>query len=70
VQPKIASKAFTPPLVTDAYNKVASLSSPLQSYVDTTVASHSPIFDSGYITVKAAGEERIPTVVYTKPMEA
>ena len=66
VQPKIVSKAFTPPLVTDAYNKVASLSSPLQTYVDTTVASLSPILASGYTTVKAAGvEEKIPTVVYT-----
>jgi len=71
MQPKIVSKAFMLPLVTDAYNKVAELSSPLQTYVDTTVASLSPILDSGYTTVKAAGvEERIPTVVYTKLMEA
>jgi hypothetical protein len=71
VQPKIVSKAFTPPLVTDAYNKVASLSSPLQTYVNTTVASLSPILASGYTTVKAAGvEEKIPTVVHTKLKEA
>ena len=70
VQPKIVSKAFTPPLVTDAYNKVASLSSPLQTYVDTTVASLSPILASGFTTVKATGvEEKIPTVVYTKMKE-
>jgi hypothetical protein len=67
VQPKIVAKAFTLPLVNDAYNKVASISSPLQTYVDTTVASISPILDSGCTTIKAAGvEERIPAAVYTK----
>jgi hypothetical protein len=71
VQPKIVSKAFTLPLVTDAYNKVAELSRPLQTYVDTTVASISPILDSGYTTIKSAGvEEKIPTAVYAKLTEA
>jgi len=62
-QPEIVKRAFTLPVVSDTYDTLYRLSSPLQPYMEKTVESLSPIVDSGYCTLKTRMEENLPESV-------
>ena len=64
VKPKVVEKVFTLPLVTDTYDSLTKLSTPLYSYVEKAGAIASPIVDCAF-TVKAGIENKMPEMLQT-----
>ena len=64
VKPKVVEKVFTLPLVTDTYDSLTKLSTPLYSYVEKAGAIASPVVDCAF-TVKAGIENKMPEMLQT-----
>ena len=62
VKPKVVEKVFTLPLVTDTYDSLTKLSTPLYSYVEKAGAIASPVVDCAF-TIKDDIEGKMPEVV-------
>ena len=62
VTPKVVEKVFELPLVTDTYDALAKLSTPLQPYVEKAGSIASPVVDCAF-TVKDDIEAKMPEVV-------
>ena len=61
VKPKVVEKVFNLPLVTDAYDLLANLSTPMQPYVDKAGSLASPVAT----TFTAGMESMTPEVLQT-----
>jgi len=57
---KVVDKAFELPVVTSAYNEIATLTSPITPYVESTVTFITPLVEGGYNTIKGNVIHRIP----------
>merc|ERR1719510_1515912 len=62
VTPKVVEKVFELPLVTDTYDALAKLSTPLQPYVEKAGSIASPVVDCAF-TIKDDIEGKMPEVV-------
>merc|ERR1712010_1948 len=62
VTPKVVEKVFDLPLVTDTYDALAKLSTPLQPYVEKAGSIASPVVDCAF-TIKDDIEDKMPEVV-------
>ena len=62
VKPKVVEKVFDLPLVTDTYDALAKLSTPLQPYVEKAGSIASPVVDCAF-TIKDDIEGKMPEVV-------
>merc|ERR1711936_46831 len=62
VKPKVVEKVFHLPLVTDTYDALAKLSTPLQPYVEKAGSIASPVVDCAF-TIKDDIEGKMPEVV-------
>jgi len=56
---KAVIKAFELPLVTSAYNEIATIASPLTPYMETTMTTITPMVDVGINTIKTKMEESV-----------
>ena len=56
---KVVDKAFELPVISSAYNEIASLTSPITPYLKSSVTLITPLIDGGYNTIK---ENVIPHV--------
>ena len=57
---KVVDKAFELPVVTSAYNEIATLTSPITPYVESTVTFITPLVEGGFNTIKGNVIHRIP----------
>merc|ERR1719317_1216713 len=64
VKPKVVEKVFDLPVVSDAYDSLVKLSSPLSPYVEKIGTMASPVVDQA-LDIKAGIEGKIPEVVQT-----
>ena len=64
VKPKVVEKVFTLPLVTDTYDSLTKLSTPLYSYMEKAGSIASPVVDCAF-TVKAGIENKMPEMLQT-----
>jgi len=64
VKPKVVEKVFDLPVVSDAYDSLVKLSSPLSPYVEKIGTMASPVVDQA-LDIKAGIEGKIPVVVQT-----
>merc|ERR1719317_1184077 len=64
VKPKVVEKVFDLPVVSDTYDSLVKLSSPLSSYVEKIGTMASPVADQA-LDLKASLEGKIPEVVQT-----
>ena len=59
---KIVDKAFELPLINDTYNEVTRLALPLSPFVETVkenMEKVTPMFESGFISMKTKAEEKL-----------
>merc|ERR1712119_70489 len=56
---KAIIKAFELPLVTSAYNEIATIASPFTPYMETTMTTITPMVDVGINTIKTKMEESV-----------
>merc|ERR1712183_690860 len=56
---KAVIKAFELPLVTSAYNEIATIASPLTPYMETTMTTITPMVDVGINTIQTKMEESV-----------
>jgi len=64
VKPKVVEKVFDLPVVSDTYDSLVKLSSPLRPYVEKIGTMASPVVDQA-LDLKAGVEGKIPEVVQT-----
>ena len=64
VKPKVVEKVFDLPLVSDTYDSLVKLSSPLSPYVEKIGTMASPVVDQA-LELKDSLEGKIPEVVQT-----
>merc|ERR1711973_328604 len=64
VKPKVVEKVFDLPVVSDTYDSLVKLSSPLSPYVEKIGTMASPVVDQA-LDLKAGIEGKIPEVVQT-----
>merc|ERR1719228_1975907 len=64
VKPKVVEKVFDLPVVSDTYDSLVKLSSPLSPYVEKIGTMASPVVDQA-LDIKAGIEGKIPVVVQT-----
>jgi len=64
VKPKVVEKVFDLPVVSDTYDSLVKLSSPLSPYVEKIGTMASPVVDQA-LELKASLEGKIPEVVQT-----
>jgi len=64
VKPKVVEKVFDLPVVSDTYDSLVKLSSPLSPYVEKIGTMASPVVDQA-LDLKAGIESKIPEVVQT-----
>merc|ERR1712240_365027 len=64
VKPKVVEKVFDLPVVSDTYDSLVKLSSPLSPYVEKIGTMASPVVDQA-LDLKAGIEGKIPEVVHT-----
>merc|ERR1711942_580196 len=64
VKPKVVEKVFDLPLVTDTYDSLAKLSTPLHPYMEKAGSIASPVVNSAF-TFKAGSESLTPEMIQT-----
>jgi len=64
VKPKVVEKVFNLPLVTDTYDSLAKLSTPLHPYMEKAGSIASPVVDRAF-TFKAGLESMTPEMIQT-----
>jgi len=65
VKPKVVEKVFDLPVVSDTYDSLVKLSSPLSPYVEKIGTMASPVVDQA-LELKAGIEGKIPEIVQTR----
>ena len=57
---KVVDKALELPVISSAYNEIASLTSPIIPYLESTVTFITPLVEGGYNTIKENVIPRVP----------